>query len=209
MLLAWTVEEAMELALQARPTDWLSVIKLTQRHGSRAARVSIEPNGYTALHLAAMQDRAEYASLLCARGAIVDSRDDDGFTPLHHCGLGRYRNFPQTARVLLHAGADVHAVDSDGETALHIACCFGHLALAKVLVIDGGADVNSRNLETGQTPLHWSCVFANKPVAQLLILSGADIHAETNSGETALYMANWRGHDEFYTWLRSIEGTNG
>lgn len=195
----------MERALQPSSTNWLAVVELVQKHSSRAARVSVEPNGYTALHYAAMQGRAEYASLLCARGAIVDALDEDGYTPLHHCGLGRNRNFPGTARVLLNAGADVHAKDRYGETALHIVSCFGHYAMAEVLIAEGGADVNCKNPGTGQTPLHWSCVFGHQPMAQLLLSRGANINAETNSGETAVYVASWRGHDEFCSWLESVQ----
>jgi ankyrin repeat protein len=196
--------EILAAALSARPADWHVVVVLVQRHGRVLTHLSLEPNSYTALHYAAMHDKPEYAALLCARGADPRAADADGFQPLHHCGLGRDRGFVRVADALLRAGADVDAVDADGETLLHIACCFGHIALVRMLVEHGGADVNRKNTITGQTPLHWSSVFGYTAVAQLLIQAGADLQAETNTGETVRFMAAWRGHHDFVTWLDSV-----
>jgi ankyrin repeat protein len=196
--------EALVAALLARPADWHTVVVLVQRHGRLLTNLSLEPNSYTALHYAAMHDKPEYVALLCARGADPQATDADGFQPLHHCGLGRNRGFVRVADALLRAGADVDAVDGDGETLLHIACCFGHIALVHMLVEHGGADVNRKNTITGQTPLHWSSVFGYTAVAQLLIQAGADLQAETNTGETVRFMAAWRGHHDFVTWLDSV-----
>jgi ankyrin repeat protein len=196
--------EELAAALVARPTDWCTAISLVQRHGRGIARMAVEPNSYTPLHYAVMQNKPDYVRLLCARGADASATDAEGLQPIHHCGLGLHRGFTAVAEALLRAGADVDAVDGDGETLLHIACCFGHLSLVRMLVQVGGADVNRRNTITGQTPLHWSSVFGHTAVARLLIQAGADWQAETNIGETARFMAVWRGHDDFVSWLDSL-----
>lgn len=52
---------------------------------------------------------------------------------------------------MLGSGADVHATDNRGATALHHAMYFGRLDVAKVLV-SSGADLGARNKD-GRTAL--------------------------------------------------------
>lgn len=83
-------------------------------------------------------------------GVDINDRTYDwrGRTPLM---AAICRPFPAATRMLIHAGADVHAVSSDGQTALHVAvdrCSSGELrtALATIeLLIDHGADPNYRS----------------------------------------------------------------
>ena len=76
--------------------------------------------------------------------------------------------------LLIGAKAEVNAVDSEGQTALHRAC---HKSLDIVrILVDSNADVNAEALD-GQTPLSIACYkshVAPDQIARLLVNAGAD-----------------------------------
>ena len=72
----------------------------------------------TALHQAVILRDTKMIQLLCEHGAHVDAHGRDGWTPL--CMAVR-SNAVDTAKVLLDAKADVHAVAGNGKTALEVA----------------------------------------------------------------------------------------
>lgn len=63
-------------------------------------------------------DVAEVKSLT-EQGANVNSKDEDGMTPLMLC-----RNSAEVTKVLIEHGADVNAKDNAGATALMHACVY-------------------------------------------------------------------------------------
>src|SRR6187401_992749 len=84
----------------------------------------------------------------------------------------------------LKAGADVHASDKNGVTALHHAVRFRSPTAVKVL-IEHGADVNRACRRNGSTPLHRAATQTGAPgtagrseeaaeIIRLLIAAGAD-----------------------------------
>jgi ankyrin repeat protein len=81
--------------------------------------------------------------------------------------------------------ADVNVRDRRGNTPLQYAAGFG-TAEAIRLLLDGGADVNSRN-GFEATPLIWAA--GNLAKTRLLIERGADVNARTRQGRTALMVA--------------------
>jgi ankyrin repeat protein len=85
---------------------------------------------------------------------------------------------------LLRAGADIHASDKNGVTALHHAVRFRNLAAVKTL-IEFGANVNQCCRRSGSTPLHRAVTQTGAPetagksdaareIVQLLLTAGAD-----------------------------------
>ena len=100
------------------------------------------PNGFTPLHINVSgltddQDRQEIIKLLHRAGADLEAKTyDKGLTPLLHAAL---RNKPKCIATLISCGADVHAVEGNGATALHGAAFHGHCEVARVL-LEAGAD---------------------------------------------------------------------
>jgi tankyrase len=101
----------------------------------------------------------------------------------------------QRTRLLnvLKAGADVHATDKNGVTALHHAVRFRSPAAVKTL-IEYGADVNRACRRNGSTPLHRAATQTGAPgtagkgqaaheIIQLLLAAGADPSKANKSGK--------------------------
>jgi ankyrin repeat protein len=114
----------------------------------------------TPLHLAAAGHRVHIARLLLAAGADPNAAANHRrSTPLHYAADGApgnpaYDPARQTKMIqtLLAAGADVHAADHNGATALHRAVRTRSAAAVECL-LQAGADPTTRS-RAGSTPFH-------------------------------------------------------
>jgi ankyrin repeat protein len=64
--------------------------------------------GLTLLHIAAMNNSLDLASLLLDQGADIDAKDDFGWTPLHWTARKKYFDL---ASLLLDHGANTYLID--------------------------------------------------------------------------------------------------
>jgi uncharacterized protein len=83
------------------------------------------------------------ANLLLDKGAIVNAKDKDDWTPLFWAANNGQLD---TARSLLDRGADMNAKSSRGGTALMLAVKGGYTDLAR-LIVQRGAHVHEKNLQ--------------------------------------------------------------
>ena len=95
---------------------------------------------------------------------------------------------------LLAQGADVHASDDQGITALIAAAYQNHLAVAQLLIA-AGADVNVQD-ETRQSAYLISTAEGYLDLLQLTLANGADVHSLDSYNGTGLIRAADRGHVE-------------
>ncbi|MEO8429172.1 MAG: ankyrin repeat domain-containing protein [Verrucomicrobiota bacterium] len=116
--------------------------------------------GDTALHVAAAGYRVEIANMLLAAGADPNSaKNHRRSQPLHYASDG-YLDNPSwnverqvtMIRLLLKAGADIHAQDKNGATPLHRAVRT-RCAAAVNCLLDAGSDATIQN-KPGSTPFH-------------------------------------------------------
>lgn len=94
--------------------------------------------------------------------------------------------------MLLEYGADIHAVDQESQTALHIAARHGSLAAVEFLLRH--ININKAD-ESGYTPLMKAAINGEEDVVRLLVRKKADVRHMSNSGYTALDVARI-GDDE-------------
>jgi uncharacterized protein len=134
--------------------------------------------------------------LLLDSGADIETRDDEGETP-----LTRAASFGQTEtfKFLLERGAKVNIRDKGGMTPLIAAACSCAMAtmnstydIMKTL-LEKGANVNARSRE-GKTALIMAAGSPDDAASVKLLLSwGADPMSKDNEGKTAMTFAkdNW------------------
>ncbi|XP_028660118.1 protein phosphatase 1 regulatory subunit 16A [Erpetoichthys calabaricus] len=91
------------------------------------------PDSITLLEAATRNDVEEVQDMV-KRGISPDLYNEDGLTALHQCCID---DFEEMVRILLEAGADVNACDSELWTPLHAAATCGHLSLVELLISHG------------------------------------------------------------------------
>mmetsp|Transcript_26849 Transcript_26849/g.58585 ORF Transcript_26849/g.58585 Transcript_26849/m.58585 type:complete len:218 (-) Transcript_26849:902-1555(-) len=121
---------------------------------------------------------------------LEDHNDD---TVLH---IAAGKGHKELVAKLLEMEADVRAVNNCGETALHKAIEFQHLAIIRLLLTRKKCDVNARNGRDGSTGLHVACSYGNAELVKLLIESKAFVNAGDHRGTTPLMKAAAAGSPE-------------
>jgi len=158
--------------------------------------------GFTPLYVATTQLYVDVVKTLLENGADPNIPIDlRGFTPLHGVMQHRLSDVLQrkkeemAIRLLIEHGAQVDALDKNGDPPLSIAVRGGREDFCKLL-IEHGADVNYIN--RGYTPLHWAARFGYWKVVAVLITRGAAINMKTPKGETSLFLAQERKFEIYY-----------
>jgi ankyrin repeat protein len=80
-----------------------------------------DADGDSPLHCAAHRGRLEVARILLKLNVEVNSRNDMGLTPLHRASMSWDKGSAGVVRLLLCCGADVQALNLNGETASEVA----------------------------------------------------------------------------------------
>jgi ankyrin repeat protein len=141
------------------------------------------------LHEAAVFDASQIPRIVFA-GAEIDGLDADGHTPLW---LAARLDKVDAVKQLLALGADPNFGGPDADTPLLVGSFLAldpEATAIAALLIEAGADVNTRDRLYQQTPLHLS---ENQPIVELLLAAGADVNAQDVNGSTPLQSAVARG----------------
>ncbi|XP_027174073.1 uncharacterized protein LOC113773636 [Coffea eugenioides] len=101
------------------------------------------------LHRAARtEDDVEAIKNCLGQGAKVNSRDQNGWTPLHRAA---FKGRIESVKVLINHGAEVDKVNDIGYTPLHLAVEAGHMQVALCLMAHG-ARANLKSLKAELVP---------------------------------------------------------
>ncbi len=172
--------------------------------------------GAQPIHAAYFRGQFQVVDLLVARGVHLDAflAADLGLVEQVEAAVNANPQFP-------------NLFGPTGSTALHRACYWGQIAVARLL-LDCGADPNleTRDQFLGIRPL--GCAVASPDIpnpseredvvlglVQLLVTRGAEVNGRRRDGLTALHGAAWRGHTSVVVWLlehgadQEIRGTEG
>jgi uncharacterized protein len=163
-------------------------------------------------------DRGKVESLVTADPGLLGAKDGQG---LGAYTAAKYSGRAEIAALLLEKGVEldvfaaclagageraaeligrdpelVKAYSHDGWTPLHLACFFGHPALAEALIAQG-AEVNARSRNAMRnTPLHAAAGGRSQEAVRVLLEHGAEVNARQEGGWTALHAASQNGDVE-------------
>eukprot|EP00903_Cladosiphon_okamuranus_P018395 g16920.t1 len=157
--------------------------------------------GWTPLRHAAAKDKVEAleclldvgkgfalcVQFLVGKGVDVESKSTDGGgqTAMHVAASSKRNNLTGVVRVLAKFGACVDALDSSGQTPLHLAAASDDQLEIATLLLELGASCNMTD-DGGRTPLWIAVKNGNLTCCSLLVARGADMALRDIQGKTAL-----------------------
>lgn len=125
---------------------------------------------------------------------LVNSKDDNDFTPLHWAV--KFDSL-EAGKALIDGGADVNIKSEyNGVAPIHRVMS---LEMAMMLV-DGGADVNITD-DMLYTPLHFASQDGFKDIVMYLLEKNASIDNKTETGYSPLHLAAQNNHKEIAEYL--------
>ncbi len=137
------VDDISMKAVYATSENDVALINELIASGLDVNQLDTEMSNNTLLHIAAIHGSDDVAKLLLEKGANVDARNQDGYSPIHFAL--RNENV-STAQIFLDHGADVNQSDKHGNTLLHYAAQYKLVDFAYNL-IDRGANTNQGNYD--------------------------------------------------------------
>ncbi|CAG9773085.1 unnamed protein product [Ceutorhynchus assimilis] len=105
-----------------------------------------------------------------------------------------------TVKKLLTEGRSVHETSEEGESLLSLACSAGYFELAQVLLAMH-ANVEDRGIKGECTPLMEAASAGHLDIVRLLVHHGAEVNAQSTSGNTPLMYACAGGHTDVVKFL--------
>ncbi|KAL3314865.1 hypothetical protein Ciccas_006503 [Cichlidogyrus casuarinus] len=178
-----------------------------------------DSRGYTALHYAAqVGNELAAAQLVITPGIDVDvslekfcnikqMRDNENSTPLTLAAS--YCHF-ETARLLIHAGANLLVQDNNGRTPLHravMANCFEMVELITTSYESehprqGGLKLLiNKTDDSNRTALHLAVSHGHLSIVNHLVAKGTNIHMKSDELNSLLHMAAKKDYPELVQYL--------
>ena len=181
----------------------VKTIELLLRYGAKVDATN--KCGNQPVHLACVGGSVEALRTLRYAGADLDARglENHRSTPLHvaclHAGrLDVVEYLVDTAKV------DVHLAQTDGATAVYIACQGGYLDYVRVLFAAGASLETPQNADA--TPFYVAAHQRHVDVMRYLVAEGGvDVLATTKVGQTALHQACRAGYADVFDVLFTEE----
>lgn len=185
----------------ARDENGLSAILKATYYGKKEIVAVLLASGIETniFEAAATGQTDRVRALIKHDAALANAYAPDGFMPL---ALAVFFGHPETAEVLLAAGAEVNAVTRESMklTALNSAAASRQVTIARMLLAHG-ANVDAR-AENDFTPLHEAAANGDLEFATLLLEHGANVNAKTKEGKTPLAFAAERKRTEMAEFLK-------
>jgi ankyrin repeat protein len=152
-----------------------------------------DPDGKSALLIAAYKGRLDIVKKLIIVGANLNIQDSKGNTPLM---LAIYTNEIKVVKELINGGVDVNIKNMTDCCAIHLC---NNIDILKVL-IKAGADVNAQDGD-GDTVLIYAANNEDLNTIKLLIHLGANVDIKNYDGDTALVFAAFKNNMEIINLL--------
>lgn len=155
--------------------------------------------GYTPLHLAALNGHKAAVECLLKLEASVSIQDNSGCTPLH---LAAWKGYEEICKLFLtfsNVSIPIDLQNSLGDTALHMAAQYGYHHVVNVL-LQYHADPTIRNLKD-ESPLDLAAQYGKHEVVQLLVNKNQDLVKHMVTSHSPLHLAAACGHVQIISTL--------
>ena len=129
--------------------------------------------------ITAENDIKKIINELIKAGADINSKNNDGKTPLHaavECGMK-----PEIVSKFIHKGAEVNATDKYGKTPLFSAVLYS--STITELLISNGADINKETRLQNNAPLHYASE-SSYTCTKILLKHGAKVSTVNKQKQT-------------------------
>ncbi len=177
-----TQKEKVDALYLACAHDSVDAVKQLVAKGGKLD--SAAPNGWTAVHVAAINGRDDLLQLLHDLGKDLSPLCIDG-TPLDFARIHKHNS---TVQLLARLGA------KKGSTlSVHLAARHGDIEALDAWLKRNRANARFRVKKHQATPLHWAAESDQAEAAELLLNHGADKTARTDGGWTPLHSAAAKG----------------
>jgi WD40 repeat protein len=185
-----------ELNERLEASDAGGAERMLDRRPELLSTVDTRNGDRTPLHIACAAGNEIVVRLLLERGADLNARTNDGWTPLHEAADGS----AELLRALLARGADPNAASAAGYTPLHRAAFTSSVDAVEVL-LNAGASVVAVD-DGGLTALHFAADRGNTVIVRRLLEAGADLTTVDHGGLTPADFAKRRGWHATAAMLR-------
>ena len=192
-------ESQIEMIRAIRAGDLALAMACHSRHPQ--AYLLQDALGCTPIFVACSEGHHEIADwLLSLGGNDVLASDKNDYNALHAAASHGHL---KTTHILLREGFaspdQIDRVGYQGFTPFFVACIFGYLEVAKVL-LDAGANINKTDRQ-GNTALMVACKVGKFETVRFLIWQGAGIYQTNINGQNAVQIAAKNNHDEIAKYL--------
>ena len=173
----------------------VTIVRQCLKQGSQVNQKT--QSGSSALMLAVRFRQIEVAQVLLEQSADPNSQDQDGNSALMFACWNGHRTM---VNLLLAKGANLDLRNHKGETLLNGLCRDGSVNVIEFLLAQG-ANPNIVDNE-GNSPLLTACRFHHRSVVIALIKHGGQLDWKNKKQETALTIAETRGHSKLVDLLK-------
>lgn len=120
----------------------------------------------------------EIVTLLLNRGANINIKSKDGYTPLHYAAMYGHKDILE---ILLVNKANVNEENYSHQMPLHLAASQSNKEIVEIL-LKYGANINVQDFYKN-TPLHWATIDRHKEIVKYLLDHGANWSLKNRDNE--------------------------
>jgi ankyrin repeat protein len=181
----------------------IEIIRILLEYGENVNILHSSEWKYSPLHWAVQENQYEACNFLLQNGAQVNLKTGKNFlTPLMQASR---KGFTKIAHLLIKYGADYMITSPLGLRSIHIAACYGHTDIIRLL-LEYGEDVNIlHSSEWRYSPLHWAVQHGHYETAKFLLENGCNMHIRSGKiPRTAMDLARKNDYPHIVQLLKAF-----